>query len=67
MLILTRRVGETLVIGDDIRITVLGARGNQVRMGVNAPKNVAVHREEIHQRIQSEKDSSQPISEFDRE
>ena len=67
MLILTRRVGETLVIGDDIRITVLGARGNKVRMGVNAPKNVAVHREEIYQRIQSEKDSSQPISEFDRE
>ena len=67
MLILTRRVGETLVIGDDIRITVLGARGNQVRMGVNVPKNVAVHREEIYQRIQSEKDSSQPISEFDRE
>ncbi|MAR32671.1 MAG: carbon storage regulator [Porticoccaceae bacterium] len=67
MLILTRRVGETLVIGDDIRITVLSARGNQVRMGVNAPKNVAVHREEIYQRIQSEKDSSQPISEFDRE
>ena len=67
MLILTRRVGETLVIGDDIRITVLGARGNQVRMGVNAPKNVAVHREEIYERIQSEKDSSQPISEFDRE
>ena len=67
MLILTRRVGETLVIGDDIRITVLGVRGNQVRMGVNAPKNVAVHREEIYERIQSEKDSSQPISEFDRE
>tara|TARA_Y100000766_G_C18600564_1_gene456441 strand:- start:364 stop:567 length:204 start_codon:yes stop_codon:yes gene_type:complete len=67
MLILTRRVGETLVIGDEVRITVLGARGNQVRMGVNAPKNVAVHREEIYQRIQSEKDSSQPISEFDRE
>ena len=67
MLILTRRVGETLVIGDEIRITVLGVRGNQVRMGVNAPKNVAVHREEIYQRIQSEKDSSQPISEFDRE
>ena len=67
MLILTRRVGETLVIGDEIRITVLGARGNQVRIGVNAPKNVTVHREEIYQRIQSEKDSSQPISEFDRE
>ena len=67
MLILTRRVGETLVIGDEIRITVLGVRGNQVRMGVNAPKNVAVHREEIYQRIQSEKDSSQTIPEFDRE
>jgi carbon storage regulator len=63
MLILTRRVGETLVIGDEVRVTVLGARGNQVRIGVNAPKDVAVHREEIYQRIQSEKDSSQAFSE----
>ena len=63
MLILTRRVGETLVIGDEVRVTVLGARGNQVRIGVNAPKDVAVHREEIYQRIQSEKDSSQAVSE----
>ena len=55
MLILTRRVGETLVIGDDVTITVLGMRGNQVRVGVNAPKDVAVHREEIYQRIQDEK------------
>ena len=55
MLILTRRVGETLVIGDDVTITVLGVRGNQVRVGVNAPKDVAVHREEIYQRIQDEK------------
>ena len=55
MLILTRRVGETLVIGDDVTITVLGVRGNQVRVGVNAPKDVAVHREEIYQRIQNEK------------
>lgn len=55
MLILTRRVGETLVIGDDVTITVLGVRGNQVRVGVNAPKDVAVHREEIYQRIQGEK------------
>jgi carbon storage regulator len=48
MLILTRRVGETLVIGDDVNVTVLGVRGNQVRLGVNAPKEVAVHREEIY-------------------
>lgn len=55
MLILTRRVGETLVVGDDITITVLGVKGNQVRLGVNAPKDVSVHREEIYQRIQQEK------------
>jgi carbon storage regulator len=57
MLILTRRVGETLVIGDDVTVTVLGVRGNQIRLGVNAPKDVAVHREEIYQRIQNEEDS----------
>lgn len=51
MLILTRRVGETLMVGDDVTITVLGIKGNQVRIGVNAPKNVAVHREEIYLRI----------------
>jgi len=54
MLILTRRVGETIVIGDDIKITVLGVKGNQVRIGVNAPKTVTVHREEIFNRIQQE-------------
>ena len=56
MLILTRRIGETLMVGDDVTITVLGVKGNQVRIGVNAPKDVAVHREEIYQRIQKERD-----------
>ena len=54
MLILSRKPGETLVIGDEVTVTVLGVKGNQVRIGINAPKNVAVHREEIYQRIADE-------------
>ena len=57
MLILTRRVGETLMVGDEVTVTVLGVKGNQVRLGVNAPKEVAVHREEIYLRIQHEKEA----------
>ncbi len=57
MLILTRRVGETLVIGDDITVTVLGVKGNQVRIGVNAPKDIPVHREEIYERIKREEEA----------
>ncbi|KXU36388.1 carbon storage regulator [Ventosimonas gracilis] len=56
MLILTRRIGETLMVGDDVAITVLGVKGNQIRLGVDAPKDVSVHREEIYQRIQRERD-----------
>lgn len=58
MLILTRRVGETLVIGDDVTVTVLGVKGNQVRLGVNAPRDLPVHREEIYERIQQEKQAA---------
>ena len=54
MLILTRRVGETVMIGNDVTVTILGVKGNQVRVGINAPKNVAVHREEIYERIRRE-------------
>lgn len=57
MLILTRRVGEALMIGDEVTVTVLGVKGNQVRLGVRAPRTVSVHREEIYERIRSEQRS----------
>jgi carbon storage regulator len=58
MLILTRRIGETVMIGDDVTTTVLGVKGNQVRIGINAPKSVAVHREEIYERIKRDQQGS---------
>ena len=63
MLILTRRVGETVMIGDEVTITVLGVKGNQVRVGINAPKHVAVHREEIYERIKREQHPTEEIPE----
>jgi carbon storage regulator len=62
MLILTRRVGETVMIGNEVTVTVLGVKGNQVRIGVNAPKDVAVHREEIYERIKREQDQDSGMS-----
>jgi carbon storage regulator len=60
MLILTRRVGEAVVIGEEVTVTVLGVKGNQVRIGVNAPKTVSVHREEIFERIKNEQKDAGP-------
>ncbi len=57
MLLLTRRVGEKLIIGDDVTVTVLGVKGNQVRIGIEAPRNISINREEIYKRIQKEKEA----------
>ena len=67
MLILTRRVGETLMIGNEVSITVLGVKGNQVRLGVNAPKDIAVHREEIYQRIKQERSMQMHMSHLEQQ
>ena len=64
MLILTRRTNETLMIGDDIKITVLNVKGNQVRIGIDAPNNIAVHREEIYERIQNEQEGNKKVNKY---
>lgn len=65
MLILTRRISESIILGDDVKITVLGVKGNQVRLGIDAPKHLSVHREEIYERIQQEKKAGGGSAESD--
>ena len=62
MLILTRRTGETVMIGNEVTLTVLGVKGNQVRIGINAPKNIAVHREEIYERVKREQENGNSMA-----
>ncbi|HIG41478.1 MAG: carbon storage regulator CsrA [bacterium] len=67
MLILTRKIGETLMIGDDVTVNVLGVKGNRISIGVNAPKEIAVHREEIYLRIQAESEDQNRLIDFEKE
>lgn len=66
MLVLTRRIGETIVVGDNVQVTILGLNGNQIRVGVNAPKDIPIHRQEIYERIQKEKGGTSKVKHIDK-